>query len=210
MLDAPLPILTRQAGQTIDQLYRHFAAPVPPVIEGCPCCIDKRRVDVLLTTPLRPLSGKALWSYVSGVFFTVGSQRDYKYLLPRIFEISILDLGDANNAEIVLGKLRLADWRSWPVDEQIAVEAAVDAWIDLAIARDRSEAADGFVGWETESVLCGAARAGFPLARWQARLKDPAAAAVLSDLKSRFPDELSGFWEDVPDGRAQLRALLLA
>ena len=192
----------------LEAVYREFAAPVPPVIEGCPCCIGKRGVDVLLTTPLCELSGQALWQYVSGVFLTVGDERDFRYLLPRILEVSVDDPGNANDPEIVLGKLRLAQWQLWKPNERRVIEEFVDAWFELALARDSAEADHGWVGTETESVLCGMARAGLPLSRWLVRLHDPVAAAVLLDLRDRYPRQLSAFWEDEPAGFRELSTIL--
>lgn len=147
----------------LEATYREFAAPAPFAIEGCPCCISTRGADVLLATPLRELTGQALWRYVSGVFLTIGSERDFRYLLPRILEVSVSDPGNANDPEIVLGKLRLGNWQSWSLTERQAVEEFVDAWFERELMLDLAEADDGWIGESAESVLCGAARAGFPL-----------------------------------------------
>jgi hypothetical protein len=194
----------------LEAVYRTFEMPVPSTIEGCPCCIDTRGVDVLLTTPLRELTGQALRRYVSGVFYTVGSEQDFRYFLPRILDISVNDPGNANDPEIVLGKLGLANWRSWSSGEKRAIEEFVDAWFERALSQDLAEADDGWVGHEAESVLCGTARAGFPLDRWLDRLQDPFAAPVLHDLKERFPDQLSAFWEQAPVGLRELSTMLFS
>ncbi|MGR6327493.1 hypothetical protein ACU5AX_00340 [Sphingomonas sp. XXL09] len=98
-----------QAGQRVRQaveaLYRTFDLPPPAVIEGCPCCISTRGTDVLLTTPLRQITRQQLWGYVSGAFLTVGDEPDFRYLLPCIHDVSASDPGNANDPEIVLGKL---------------------------------------------------------------------------------------------------------
>ncbi|MES2058071.1 MAG: hypothetical protein V4564_19195 [Pseudomonadota bacterium] len=194
--------------EALEAIYREFAHPTPSAIEGCPCCISTRGVDVLLTTPLRELSGQALWRYVSGAFYTVGGESDFRYLLPRILEVSIDDPGNANHPEIVLGKLRLANWDSWPIHERQAIEWFVDAWFELALSQDLAGADDDWVGESAESVLCGAARADLPLSHWLLRLLDPVAAPVLENLKERFPGQLSAFWEDAPTGFRELSAVL--
>jgi hypothetical protein len=205
-MNYPQPLATLRTQATIEALYGHSAAAPPPIIEGCPCCIATRGVDVLLSTPLRQLTGQALWRYVSGVFYTIGSENDFLYLLPRIIEISALDPDNANYPGIVIGKLRLANWQSWTASQQQTIEDFLDAWFELELARDLEEGTDGPIGWQAESVLCGAAKADFPLDRWLARLSEPSAAPVLADLQCRFPAELSSFWEDAPEG---LRALSL-
>jgi hypothetical protein len=192
----------------VEAVYRTFAFPTPAIIEGCPCCLSTRGVDVLLTTPLRELSGQELWRYVSGAFLTVGSELDFRYLLPRILDISVKDPANAIDPEIVLGKLPLATWRSWSRTEQGVIEEFVDAWFEWALARDLAEADDGWVDMEAERVLCGAARAGLPLERWLLRLQEPVAAPVLADLKRRFPGQLSAFWEDTPEGFGELSTVL--
>lgn len=192
----------------LEAVYRMFAVPASSKIEGCPCCTSTRGVDVLLTTPLRELTGQELWPYVSGAFLTIGDEDDFRYLLPRILDISVSDRGNANDAEIVLGKLRLANWRSWSAGEQRAVEEFLDAWFELALARDLADDDDGWIDSEAESVLCGAARAGLPLARWLVRLHEPDVAPVLADLKDRFPRGLSPFWEYEPAGFRELSTIL--
>jgi hypothetical protein len=138
----------------------------------------------------------------------VGGERDFRYLLPRILDISVSDIANANDPEIVLKKLALANWRSWPAKEQSLIEEFLDAWFELALARDLANADDGWIGTEAESVLCGAARAGFPLTRWLTRLHDPLVGPVLADLQERFPGQLSAFWEDIPEGFRELSTIL--
>lgn len=190
--------------------YRVFAAAAPDVIEGCPCCIASRKVDTLLTRPLRALSGQDLWRYVSGVFHTIGSERDFRYLLPRILEISVIDPRNANDPEIVLAKLRLGRWHGWAERERRAVEEFVDAWFEIALMRDLARADELGASHHAESVLCGAALAGFSLSRWLGRLCDADAAPVLADLVARYPDHISPFWKDTPEGLCALTELIKA
>ena len=193
----------------LEAVYMAFAMPAPAVIEGCPCCITGRDIDALLCTPLRKLTGQQLFPYVSSAFFTIGGETDFRYLLPRIFDISVYDPDNANNPEIVIRKLDLANWRTWPKHEQQVIEEFLDAWFEMALANDIVMAEKGLFGENAaESVLCGAARAGIPLQPWFAHFEAPRAAPVLADLRKRFPNELSAFWEDAPDGLAQLSDLL--
>jgi hypothetical protein len=197
-----------RVSEALEAIYRAFAAAAPSKIEGCPCCIATRGVDVLLTTPLRELTGEELYRYVSGAFLTIGGEEDFRYLLPRILDISVNDPEDAIDPEIVLGKLALADWRSWAGVEQRALEAFIDAWFERSLARDVVQIGAGWLGREAESVLCGAARAGLALERWLVRLHQPDAAPVLADLKERFPGQLSGFWNFAPAGFRELSTIL--
>jgi hypothetical protein len=194
--------------EAVEAVYETFALPTPAVIEGCPCCISTRGVDVLLTTPLRQISGQQLWRYVSGAFLTIGGEDDFRYFLPRILDISVSDLANSNDPEIVIGKLPLANWREWSAKEQAVVEELLDAWFGCALAQDLEEADDGWIGNEAESVLCGAARAGLPIRPWLVRLNEPDVAPVLNDMRERFPDQLSAFWEDVPSSFMEFTAIL--
>jgi len=209
MNDTRSPDADKRLREALDAVYREFDAPVPAVIEGCPCCISTRGTDVLLTTPLRQLSGQALWRYVSGVFLTIGDERDFRYLLPRILDLSVTDPGNANDPEIVLGKLHLAGWRSWSLVEQRTIEAFIDAWFERALVSDLAAANDGWISSETESMLCGAARAGIPLERWLVRLHEPDAAPVLADMQKRFPSEMSAYWDDAISGFREISTILV-
>ncbi|WP_150124970.1 hypothetical protein [Tsuneonella mangrovi] len=194
--------------EALEEIYREFAAPTPSVIEGCPCCIATRGVDVLLNTPLREITGQQIWRYVSGAFLTIGNEDDFRYLLPRILEISVTDPGNANDPEIVIGKLGLASWREWKANEQRTIERLLDAWFYDALVNDLDNAKDGWTSWETESVLCGSARAGLALERWTGPLQEPSSAPVLADLRLRFPKDLSGFWSDAPTGLKELAMII--
>lgn len=193
---------------SVEELYRVFAAKAPPVIEGCPCCIDTRNVDVLLVTPLRELSGDQLWRYITGAYLTVGGDRDFRYLMPRIFELAALGPFGVPNTEIVLGKLARARWETWQAAETEAVLEFIDAWFSAALEQDLLQAEEGWIGDQTESLLCGMAYAGLPVADWLIRLTEPAHAPLLADLRQRHPRELSAFWDDVPESFTQLSAFL--
>jgi len=196
-------------------IYRLFAAPTPRVIEGCPCCVGTRRVDVLLNTPLHDLTGQTLWRYVTGAFLTVGGERDFRYLLPRILELAFCEPDESPDVEIVLGKLRLANWTAWPPSERIAIEELVDLWFDHALSRDLLYADEGGVGSDSVSVLCGAARAGLDLSPWLARLKLPIAEPIRAAIAERYSKPLASgalpknsFWEDAPDGWRSLATVV--
>ena len=192
---------------TIEELYRVFSAKPPPVIEACPCCIETRNVDVLLATPLRQLSGGQLWRYITGAYLTVGGDRDFRYLMPRIFELAALDPFEVPDTEIVLGKLARARWEMWRAEEKDAILTVIGAWFSVALEQDLQHAEEGWI-YKTESLLCGIAHAGLPLADWLIRLTEPAYTPILADVRERYPRDLSSFWNDAPDGLAQLSTVL--
>jgi hypothetical protein len=202
----PTPSQARLA-DSIEDLYRLFAAKAPPLIEGCPCCIDTRKVDVLLSNPLRELNGDQLWRYITGAYLTVGGDRDFRYLMPRIFELAAVSPFGVPDTEIVLGKLALARWETWSVPEREAVLEFIDAWFSAALEQDLLHAEDGWID-QTEAILCGIARAGLPLTDCLIRLTEPAYEPILADLRQRYPRNRSPFWKYAPDGFAQLSTFL--
>jgi hypothetical protein len=181
-------------------VYDAFDSPVPAKIEGCPCCIDTRNVDILLSAPLKQISGQMLWRYVSGAFYTIGDIEDFRYFLPRILDISINDPSNANDPEIVLNKLRLAGWKTWSASEYAVLAEFLDAWFESALSEDLAEVEEGWLGTRVESVICGASLAGFSIAPWLSRLTQPSASGVFNELRSRFPNEMSAFWDEHPEG----------
>jgi hypothetical protein len=202
----PTPSHARLAA-SIEDLYRVFSSTAPPLIEGCPCCIDTRKVDVLLSSPLRELNGDQLWRYITGAYLTVGGDRDFRYLMPRIFELAAVGPFGVPNTEIVLGKLALARWETWKAAEREAVLEFIDAWFSVALERGSLHANDGWID-QTEAILCGMARAGLPIVEWLIRLTEPAYEPILADLRQRNPRDLSPFWDDAPDSFAQLSTFL--
>lgn len=199
----------------LEAIYTAFAVQRPRIIEGCPCCIDTRRVDVLLAKPLRELTGEDLWRYVSGVFLTIGSDCDFRYLLPRILELAIIEPGTLPNTEIVLGKFERADQSSWSREQRAAVKTLVDVWFDHALWEDLREAEDWLISSEAEAVLCGAARGGFDLKPLLSRLAATAAAPVRSYLADTYAKQIAngsvprGFWEDVPTQWREIAAAIV-
>ncbi len=190
------------------RLYVVFAAPAPSVIEGCPCCIGTRKTDILLSKPLRELTEADLGRYGAGAFLTVGGERDFRYLLPRILEISATSPGWYPSPPVVLGKLRLAGWGAWSRSEREAVLGFLSAWFDRvaqALAADEGAAAD------VEELLCGLARADLDLAPYLQRLEEPEIARCLTQLagwEPRDPAKPEGFWVDAADGWRRLANFL--
>jgi hypothetical protein len=191
----------------IEAIYRLFASTTPESIEGCPCCTSETKTDVLLITPLRSLSGRQLYDYAADVFLTVGDERDFRYLLPRILDISINDPASANHVEVVVGKLGLAGWSDWSDREKLAIDEFLQAWFELAILRDQTPARE-WLRCETEALLCGAARAGLPLRPKLMRLLAPDAAPILADMKARYPAEMSPYWSYAPEAFSELSTIL--
>lgn len=197
--------------RALAELYATFDPPRPRAITGCPCCIGTRNIDVILAKPRNLLTGDDLTRYASGVFLTVGGPIDYRYLLPRIFELSATDLGWYPTPEIVVGALKRAEWTTWMASERAAIVGFLSAWLDRW-AQGLPE--EGGYGDEVESLLCGVALAGIDLTPFLDQMLRPRNGKGLVDLADVFgasarpqsPPE--GFWEDAPEGWVRFTTFL--
>lgn len=114
------------------RLYDAFTTvPKPHRIDGCPCCIDRKKIGVLLTKPLRDLTPDDLSAYASSVFLTVGDTADFLYFLPRILEINALDPNWWPNPQITGRAIRTAKPETWTPVQRAVVTDYLDA-----VARD--------------------------------------------------------------------------
>jgi hypothetical protein len=87
--------------------------------------------DELSTVPLRRLEGEALWWASSKVVTTFGDGDTLRWLLPRAFEVLSTYVRSADvDPVFLLPKLDRAGWRTWPTEEQAAVEEYFGAWIE--------------------------------------------------------------------------------
>ena len=132
----------------IENLYVAFGdVPKPLVIEGCPCCIGREGVDVLLNKPLRAITPDELSNYAACAFNTVGSLPDYLYLIPRILEILVIDSGWYPDVEIVAVKLKRIDFQTWPDAHRMAIDRYFDTTFDELITSNDD-------GWQINSWIC--------------------------------------------------------
>lgn len=208
MTEVDLENANARVQRAIADLYLQFKVPIPSVIEGCPCCIESRGVDVLLKTPLRELSGQDLWRYVSGVFLTIGSEADFRYLLPRILDVSVNDWSNSNDPEIVLSKFGMVKWDTWPVGQKQAVTEFINSWFELVLAHQILDEDSRWIPVQVDNLICGAARAGILLEPFLTRLQEPDAQSVLEDLRANSPEGLTAFWDFAPEGLVQFRQLI--
>jgi hypothetical protein len=162
----------------LERLYREFRVPKPASIDACPCCLDSEDVCTLLARDLRSIAPHELSSYASSVFLTCGSAPDFRYFLPRIFEIAATDRDWWPSPEVAIGKLQRAEWQHWSSDERSAVRTFLMAWLDC----EARLAATGPDTYDTpvDDLLCGIALAGEDLAPYLERMLryPPALAAV--------------------------------
>jgi hypothetical protein len=130
----------------IERLYAAFQdVPRPHHVEGCPCCIDTKRIPQLLATPLRQIPPDALASYASSGLLTVGDVSDYLYFLPRILEISASDDAWWPDIEVTARAIRSTELKSWPAKRSESLTSFFQAVIENAIASGDYFRLDGWL-----------------------------------------------------------------
>ena len=201
MTRPPSDGMATELKEAIDSVYAAFAAvPRPREIEGCPCCIEDKEVDVLLAKPLREISPEELSSYASSVFLTIGCEKDFHYFLPRILEVTVTDLGWWPDIEVTGRALENAKWLTWPEAEREAIKRFFDAQFSGLLTES--------VGSELDSWLCGISLAGLELAPFLTRLEANTSAVLeiygwnANPIMERRLT--NGFWDDTSKGASQL------
>jgi hypothetical protein len=124
---------------SLRNLYEVFS--VYPFRKNMPCCVphcfSKEEIEAL-NAPLTSLGEKELSSFTWSLLLTCGETEDFKYFLPRLFELSVTSQHYFCDTEIVLGKLDRAGFSAWPAHEQAAVLEFLREWW-LAIISTPSE-----------------------------------------------------------------------
>ncbi len=110
----------------LEALYVTFNRYSGTHLEGCPHCVSFEESAALRRMPLRRI-GHELQRYLFKAMTTWGTTDDFKYFLPRLLEF----YASSTDAWLLCDKLAYASWRSWPKNEQCAVENYL-----LAIWRD--------------------------------------------------------------------------
>lgn len=178
--------------QSIENLYSAFAkVPAPRWIEACPCCLNDKEIEHLVSAPRRQLSPDDLSAYASKAFLTVGAAEDYLYFLPRILEISATDDRWWPSPEVIGKGIREANPPEWPAHRVEALTSFNAAIIETAIS---AKAYDSLDPW-----LCAIANMEFDVKPHLAEVsKDRAAIlAYFEDNVRCLPqNELcNSFWK---------------
>ena len=129
-MDKALVRLEKDFNDSLEQLYETFSSySFRPEMPCCiPHCFDQSEIDFLGSKPLRKLTAKELSSFASSLMLTCGDTPDFKYFLPRIFELSAHGAFVWPDAEVVMRKLGYAEWSLWPEHEQQTVQAFLVSW----------------------------------------------------------------------------------
>ncbi|WP_030432480.1 hypothetical protein [Allokutzneria albata] len=134
--------------ERVDHAFASY--PRRAVLDGCPHCSSRTEVHE-----------HDLFSLSIRLGNTVGDRDDVKSLLPVLFR-SLVGSDDLDPG-IVLGKLAQEEWRTWPLEEQQAVDQYLDAlW--LALVSDFPSQLGAFAG--AADFLDAAARTGDGIERF--------------------------------------------
>jgi hypothetical protein len=150
----PTPELTA----AIEALYKTFAAyPLRDYTGACQCHHTLEEERRLHNTALRQLSADQLRDYAMDAIWTWGDCDDFRHFLPRVFELLVFaEDYTFTDREIVLSKLYHGEWRSWPAEEQKAVQEFLLAVLHLVLETP-PPADDPNDARELDSWLCAIA-----------------------------------------------------
>ena len=195
--------------ETIAPVYAAFASySRPRDFPACQCCLSDEEKKLLLRRQLMELGADELSRYAASVFLTVGSAADFKYFLPRILDLSVNEKFDWPVPEVVLGKLRLADWDQWPVSERAAVINLLREKFAWLLRDEISEGAD------IDQWVCAFGRCLPDVTPYLEPLLDEANEhKLLSFIQYNWPalekgQLASAFWEEAPDNQQRVMAWL--
>lgn len=111
----------------VSDVYAAFAhLPRPRTLEMSPMKDARTFAIVLSDKELCNLTANEIGSFADSALYTVGNLNDYKYFLPRILDLAVLQPDDAVGyvgleAWAIASKLVYGKWTSWPPREQEAV-----------------------------------------------------------------------------------------
>ncbi|PHS03790.1 MAG: hypothetical protein COA78_17320 [Blastopirellula sp.] len=120
---------------TINNLYSTFAhCRIGDDFTGCDCCVGPEHSARLADPPLRVLTYDDLERYSRKAISTWGNVRHFKHFLPRLLELTIEHRDDFLDLAVVFGKLKYAQFDSWPQRERDAVNRFLDEYWDHQLA----------------------------------------------------------------------------
>lgn len=186
--------------QQIQNLYETFARyGKPDGFPLCPCCVTEEEAARLLQGCLKELTADELSAYGELVFLTVGSSEDFKYFLPRIFELSVREEFSWPNPEFVFGKLALAEWNNWPGDERTAILELLQSKFDSVLNDSDSNGSD------IERWVCALGRCVPDVTRYLNQMlatgyEEKLLTCVEWNMSAFTKNKLdNGFWKDAPE-----------
>lgn len=210
--------VARELAGTIEGLYSAFSPYRYRVaMPACPHCVSDDDLLALGQGHLGELPAPLLGRYTIKAISTWGEVRDFKWLLPRLVELTVGGQLPVP-AEALTAKLTRASWHEWPVAERQAVSEFLQAWWHHGLRHDPATAA--VVTLRLPAVAAAEPDLTSFLTAWQAYLAG-AGAPRLTSLQhllellchSRFRPDVPAsietlFWEPAGPAAAQISAWL--
>ena len=180
----------------------------PKDFPACECCLSRDEKILLLKPSLKELGADLLGKYAADVFFTVGSEADFKYFAPRILELAVHGEFLWPDPEVALAKLRLADWERWPEEERTSVLDLLRVKFRDLLDDPKSRDSD------VDQWICALGQCVSDLTVYLNQLFDPGRDEKLWEfielnLSIFTKGKLSnGFWDSAPASEEQVREWL--
>lgn len=136
----------REVRAAVEHLYRAFASvPRPRDIGGCPCCLGRKEVGVLLAKPLRSITPAELSPYASSAFLTVGGAADYLYVPPASWRSRRPTRRGGRTPGVTGRAIRATGPETWAAARRAALAGYLDAVVEESIQDGDHQRLDGWV-----------------------------------------------------------------
>jgi hypothetical protein len=162
--------------------------------------------QALLSKPLRSLTNDDLSKFATCVLLTVGTEDDFRYFLPRILELLILDEFSWPDPEVLLARLPDADWSNWDKEERTVLTDLFSAII-ISLANSSENPT-----WDIDDWICGIARCVDDILPYLEPLLELSACEQLVEFYRYNEEELkegglfNSFCNDVPENKRKFIA----
>jgi hypothetical protein len=200
--------------ESIEGLYVAFSRyPLSQDTMPCSCCHTPDANSLLHAEPLRNLEWKHLREYADEALLVWGGLEDFKHFLPRIFDL-LLNASDwkkgTPSPEAVFRRFHYGEWRTWPQEEQKAVEKMLQAVWETV--RSNPPIEGGYIN--VDQWLCSISQCeddlGPYLEQWMedGRLSASWALSSLilgSTIAYTGTDHTMPVWDDNPDRIAKVQ-----
>jgi hypothetical protein len=169
----------------LNDLYRVFDRyPFRPNMPCCiPHCLDQADLDIIGAMPLRNLSAESIRPFVSNLNTTCGDRVDFKFILPRLFELTTEFAFFWPDQDLVMSWLRTEELPTWPLDEQQAVQRFLDSWWDRELDADSDRLTECF-----DALSC----TGLDVTRWLVRWREVRPVSLAEWIADNISDVWNG------------------
>jgi hypothetical protein len=176
---------TARFDEAVNLLYRVFDRyPFRPNMPCCiPHCMDQVDLDVIGAMPLRNLSAELMRPFVSNLNTTCGDRVDFKFILPRLFELTSEFAFYWPDPDLVLSWLRSEELPTWPHDEQEAVQGFLDAWWGRELEANSDRLTDCFA-----ALTCS----GIDVTGWMIRWREVQPVSLAEWINDNIANVWSG------------------